>query len=395
MSRLVIFLFLMQTNLYALEDLEFDFVKQIQYNLRDLSKMTNPKTDPECHSEYRKVSSFIKYEKCTEKNNYLEADLLNNNLFHFIQNNKNKNINLDLCIFESMKLATKPKYKFARSWSRNKHYVYCAEGKNKNQFKKTIFDRPCLSKNYHQLVSQSFQHAVKCVELDPISLLKLIHHESQFRTLVGNSKKVYGIMQLTSQGIAEVHRRLKIGKKTRPTFMKNNYLKNAYCQNILKFLVPAKVKKTGKRYFTNACERTKIPPNPLLSLIYGGLIHKLNKRTVENKIQVLRGRFPSLEKYKKELQDDLAVIMYNGGAMGTLNRFESFLMEYAPTFKQNNYAEIMNQFSNYLAKYYGGNRTLKTRKKEVANYLFSTEKDYRIINEKVKRKYPGRQCTEA
>ncbi len=168
--------------------------------------------------------SFLPYEKCSEKNDYLDKPL-EKSLFSGLTMNDSKLS--PLCTFAG--LTHKLSGAYQKSCSKRPTYTR---------------HKPCLTRNYHRFVHNQITMAAECFHMDPKTLFSLYSTESFLQINVKPSKRE------SAEGISQLMPQYSV-KHINQTFHSNNIIgDNQYKKNLRHFIAKAPNKQC-KAYLKN------------------------------------------------------------------------------------------------------------------------------------------------
>ncbi len=308
------------------------------------------------------------------------------------------------------------------------------------------YEAPCVTKELHKVLYKSFLNVAECTGVDKSTWFSILNHESRFQINAGNTHQVYGVGQLTSQAIGEINRRYfekrsyEYDKKLKKSVLSNVWREGNFLDFREKYAkrkgIPAESDdnpchrmrgtlakpfdvetpdewrfKRGKksRYnpYASACERAGVPANPLKSLLYSALTHKIDI----GKAETLYKTFPKVlkekfKKHKSKIIHLLARYIYNGGdgAVGSVlkNYFLtkvhykekiSYLPTYRPGYDHIDVNSFKKEFEEYIqhsaAKADG---VYGDKKRELGGYVKGIEQDKAMIEKYLAQRGVDVQC---
>ncbi len=350
-------------------------LEKIEKQKEKVAKITDPKKVCNPIKYFKKRLSNINYSldykndhrKC---NDYLENGLSKSINQTKISSKSGPKNGMAQCILRSMKNPIKNRYGI--------QYGKC------NKRRQTVFQlkHPCVTKNYHQVVVDSFKKATKCIGVNEYEFFRIINHESRFHMNIRSHTGVYGIAMMTSGTVGTVNRRI--------SDKMQEYKKRDACKGVMGLL--KKRMRLWKKAL-NACEIIDFPENPLRAFLYGAIYYQLLKEKYE---KILNEESYSYlpDEIRRKIAIDFATIAYNGGDWGLRDSFKKYLKNKKVEFVnrdltyKNVFGEIEldekgegivehSGFFSYLLENYSGTNGKKgpRRRFEVAKYLGSIRRD--------------------
>jgi hypothetical protein len=257
--------------------------------------------------------------------------------------------------------------------------------------------KPCTNLPLVNLMTTTLNTVSHCLGISSRELFPMINHESRFEPNIAKHGFAGGVAQLTGDGISAVQ-----GANARASIYNRSLIpqKNEWV-SLASITDPkcAEVKNAATDRVTklkNTCERIAIPPNPLRSLVYGGLLYLNNKLEAHRMITEWYDKagaadFKTPEELEK-MQVALARMAYNGGDGGARILFHRFALTHNP--KTMTYEKFVSGMSKTSYSCYGKWNALKSGKPidcssestgksyknhENAVYLLGIERDVKEI----------------
>jgi hypothetical protein len=227
------------------------------------------------------------------------------------------------------------------------YFGQCSDPNGEPNFSPLIV-RPCLSKEYINLVYNSFIDVMDCFGVPQKAIFPLIRRESGFNINAFNAQSGGGLGQFSSVAIKEINNKMftdtdksgkfrrDIGGYSRPVYFKNLFNENTakYKNKKAEARCAALEKKLG--HFkpvssapAHRCELISLPQNPTKNFIYIAITYRLNREGIEKFIddpkngikgQTLRNiLLPKMNALQVEqLIKNLSLLCHNAGP-GSVN----------------------------------------------------------------------------
>ncbi len=317
------------------------------------------------------------YESCSSKNDYLEnalESILNQSAHSAFFQNPQKEIISTSCIQKNMSMFTKSSSFFRNCSGKGSHAV----------------QKACISENYVQVTSRSFNLAADCLgdyvsgqentkSQVALSVFSLMSLESGMNVNAMSNTGPGGPGQMSGGAIEAVNQEL---RSIREHLSRS---RNNHCSQTL-----AKVLENPMSS-SKSCDR--ISPNqdnPLKSMAYAFAYQGLSRRAIEKQAfssrifaNILSEQLPVEE--KERLMMEISAWSHNTGPAGILNPIRALLIKYMRTHQKIETAEDVTQFFKdlrpFLATHGHASNRGRERVTETMNYYSQIQNRMKLIAE--------------
>lgn len=312
----------------------------------------------------------IRFQQCSSKNDYLENEIakqIHNNGFIGRLAKTESSINSIIkpaCIRMGME---------SKFGAQSKSFRSCGPGQNQAA-KATL--RPCITENYFNLISNSFDVAAKCMKnyindgseenqrLDVRAVYALINIESGFHVNAMSPTGAGGIGQFTQAAIDSVNRNE--FSKMRKHLQSSN---DPICQQVADQVLNSPMR--GR--VANNCDRISISKgNPLTNMLYTFSYLKLSKKQLQNSIfenSAYKDKFQVSQNDQEKIERALMVWSHNTGPAGTWTPAKALLNSVYKNKPVTNAEKFIQEMQFAMQKFPASANRSKARRAETARYF--------------------------
>lgn len=200
------------------------------------------------------------------------------------------------------------------------HYAYCSDD---GRSYVRSHNPPCASDTYLNVISNTYNSALKCLGFKPKNLFAITAVESGFQVnTLSLSGADIGIGQITPVAVDDVNPHWIEYKKR----IANSRAPD--CQDIQKI-----VSQMPQAAGALTCDLTALPLNPVRNLIYLSFLHFKNQSYLE-KVFLEQGLFATMESLtgrpytkaeKARVLDMMLTLSYNAGSSGSVNALKAYM----------------------------------------------------------------------
>jgi len=230
---------------------------------------------------------------------------------------------------------------------------------------------PCVSKGYVELTTRAFNLTAACTGTDRRELFGLFAQESGFHLTALSHTKAGGIGQMTSiaiRGVQEIDKSYVISPSVKDVAsdIQHAIENNPKCSPL---------KEANERVLTRdrsqyRCEILAFPRNPLYPMLLSLKHYAYSKKMIQNQMAdvKLAARFNRPD--RDRIATDLAYYAYNGGVGGVWGSFAAFLK--TANGKTKSVPLLLARFRKHLLAHYpyGG----EAKRKEIAGHVYGNGK---------------------
>lgn len=317
------------------------------------------------------------------------------------------NDELGLCTYQSFKLQPQSATDYPQTICASKDIELNLSKEKTVHFKKNIAETqkrlPCTGIVWHTHIYNSLKKISECLKLDSMEIFEVFNHESHFNPIVSNLQRNGGIAQLTSIAIAQINLRSitpdnKISANPSALYPHEYLPQNMEqkCIDLISKVKPINVNikksKNGDiNYIVNTCEKVKLPEGVFRNMLYGAMLYKQYKSSIEEVISENSFKITQKDNERAKIIREVTQHSYNGGE-SVIGIFSKYLKNYS---KKNNL-----DISKFHARDNGFKRAIindypEDNKELVAKYVDAIKDDYAIVESNLYSKGKNISCHAA